>query len=107
MNYLPVKDCLPFKVGNHIVENMKVLPGHGPISKLTFKYKKDGKVIEYPSDSLPADLDSTYEFIERYEKIIKKGEEPKIADFALQNLDGKDTTLSILQRPATPPLRLP
>ena len=98
MNYLPVKDCLPFKVGNNIVENMKVLPGHGPISKLTFKYKKDGQIIEYPSDSLPADLDSTYEFIDRYEKIIKKGEEPKIVDFALATPGGIDTTLSILNQ---------
>jgi uncharacterized membrane protein YphA (DoxX/SURF4 family) len=98
MSYLPVKDCLPFKVGNNIVENMKVLPGHGPISKLTFKYKKDGKITEYSSDSLPADLDSTYEFVDRYQKVIKEGEEPKIADFALATTDGKDTTLSILNQ---------
>jgi hypothetical protein len=98
MNYLPVKDCLPFKVGNNIVENMKVLPGHGPISKLTFKYKKDGKITEYSSDSLPADLDSTYEFVDRYQRVIKEGEEPKIADFALATTDGKDTTLSILNQ---------
>ena len=98
MSYLPVKDCLSFRVGANIVENMKVLPGHGDITELTFKYKKDGRAMEFSADKLPADLDSTYEFVDRYEKIIKKGEEPKIVDFALQNLDGKDTTISILNQ---------
>jgi uncharacterized membrane protein YphA (DoxX/SURF4 family) len=98
MSYLPVKDCLPFKVGNNIVENMKILPGHGDITELTFKYKKNGKEMEFTASNLPADLDSTYEFIDRYEKIIKKGEEPKIVDFALSTTGGKDTTLSILNQ---------
>ncbi|CAN5496167.1 DoxX family protein [soil metagenome] len=98
MTYLPVKDCLPFKTGANIVENMKILPGHGDITELTFKYKKDGKEMEYSTENLPADLDSTYEFVDRYEKIIQKGEEPKIVDFALQNLYGVDTTISILNQ---------
>lgn len=98
MTYLPVKDCLPFKTGDNIVENMKVLPGHGDIYALTFKYKKDGKELEFSADSLPADLDSTYEFVDRYQKLVKKGEEPKIVDFALQNMDGVDTTIGILNQ---------
>ena len=98
LNHLPVKDCLPYKVGANIVENMKVLPGQGDVYALTFKYKKNGKVMEYASDSLPEDLDSTYEFIDRYQKLIKKGEPPKIVDFALQNIQGTDTTLSVLNQ---------
>ena len=98
LNYLPVKDCLPYRVGANIVENMKVLPGQGDVYALTFKYKKNGKVMEYASDSLPEDLDSTYEFIDRYQKLIKKGEPPKIVDFALQNIQGTDTTLSVLNQ---------
>jgi len=98
MTYLPVKDCLPFKVGANIVENMNVLPAHSNITELTFKYKKDGKELEFSAENLPADLDSTYEFIDRYDKIIKKGEEPKIVDFALQNLNGTDTTISVLSQ---------
>lgn len=98
MIHLPVKDCLPFKTGANIVENMKVLPGHGDITELTFKYKKDGKEMEFSTENLPADLDSTYEFIDRYEKIIQKGEEPRIVDFALQDLNGADTTIPILNQ---------
>jgi uncharacterized membrane protein YphA (DoxX/SURF4 family) len=98
MTYLPVKDCLPFKTGANIVENMKVLPGHGDIFELTFKYKKNGKEMEFAADSLPADLDSTYEFVDRYQKLVKKGNEPQIVDFALQDLNGNDTTISILNQ---------
>ena len=98
MTYLPVKDCLPFKVGANIVENMKVLPGHGDVYELTFKYKKDGKEMDFSADSLPADLDSTYEFVDRYQKLVKPGEQPKIVDFALQNDAGVDTTISILNQ---------
>lgn len=98
MTYLPVKDCLPFRTGANIVENMKVLPGHGDITELTFRYKKDGKEMEYSTENLPADLDSTYEFVDRYEKVIQKGEEPKIVDFALQDLNGVDTTVAILNQ---------
>lgn len=98
MIHLPLKDCLPFKTGANIVENMKILPGHGDITELTFKYKKDGKEMEFSTENLPADLDSTYEFIDRYEKVIQKGEEPKIVDFALQDLNGTDTTISILNQ---------
>lgn len=98
LTYLPVKDCLPFKRGANIVENMKVLPGHGDIYELTFKYKKDGKELEFSADSLPADLDSTYEFVDRYQKLVKKGDEPQIVDFALQDLNGTDTTIAILNQ---------
>lgn len=54
--------------------------------------------MEYSTENLPADLDSTYEFIDRYEKVIQKGEEPKIVDFALQDLNGIDTTVAILNQ---------
>jgi uncharacterized membrane protein YphA (DoxX/SURF4 family) len=101
LNYLPVKDCLPYKKGSNIVESMHVLRSVTPDSfALTFKYKKNGQVMEFDANHFPTDFDSTYEFIERYQKLVRKGSEgPAIVDFALQNINGTDTTLSVLNDP--------
>src|SRR6185436_2270566 len=43
LNYLPIKDCLPYKKGSNIVESMNLLKNVTPDSfALTFKYKKNG-----------------------------------------------------------------
>ena len=77
---------------------MQVPPGAVPDSvALTFKYKKNGKEIEFDGSSFPADFDSTYEYIDRYDKIVKKGTaDPAIVDFSLQTLSGNDTTRAVL-----------
>ncbi|HRH61462.1 MAG TPA: DoxX family protein [Chitinophagaceae bacterium] len=101
MNYLPLKDCLPFNVGSNIVESMSVPLGARPDSfALTFKYKKNGNLIDIDPNNFPADFDSTYEYVSRYRKLIKKGTDaPKVVDFALQSFAGNDTTISILSQP--------
>ncbi|HRI21242.1 MAG TPA: DoxX family membrane protein [Panacibacter sp.] len=97
LNYLPLKDCLPFKKGANIIESMRVPAGAPPDSiALTFKYKKNGQIMEFGANSFPADFDSTYEFVDRFQKIVKKGFEPAIVDFALQSTGGGDVTVSVL-----------
>jgi uncharacterized membrane protein YphA (DoxX/SURF4 family) len=101
LKHLPFVDCLPYKVGNNIVEKMKIPAGAvADEFTYTFKYRKNGKVLEFPQDSLPEDLDDSYEFIERGQKLLKKGNDLKaaIADFSLQNMNGVDTTLAILNQ---------
>jgi len=100
LNYLPIKDCLPYKKGSNIVESMRVLKNIIPDSfALTFKYKKNGQVVEFDANHFPADFDSTYEFVDRYQKLIRKGSDgPAIVDFALQNINGTDTTVSVLNQ---------
>ena len=99
LNYLPLKDCLPYKVGDNIVANMQVKPGDEPVSQFTYVYKKDGKTIELSQDSLEkVNLDSTYEFVKRNEKVIKEGVPAKIAEFSLISLDGNDTTSDIFNQ---------
>ena len=77
---------------------MKPPPNAVPDSVvMVFKYRKNGKIIEYSMNDLPADLDSSYEFIDRSDKIIRKGNAtPAITDFALFALNGNDTTSAIL-----------
>jgi hypothetical protein len=98
MKHLPLIDCLPYKKGNNILKEMQPPPNAVPDSVvMVFKYRKNGKVVEYTADNLPADLDSTYEFIDRSDKVVRKGNAaPAITDFALFTLNGTDTTSAIL-----------
>lgn len=95
--YLPVLDCLPYAKGKNIMEGMQLPVGAIPDSTvITFKYKKNGKEIEFDQNHFPDDLDSTYEFISRYDKVVRKGTGlPKITDFALTTESGTDTTKAI------------
>ncbi len=100
LKHLPLIDCLPYKVGNNIAEKMTIPSGAVADSfALTFRYKKDGRNIEFDADHIPDNLDSTYQFVDRYDKLIRKGTDmPVIADFALRKLNGTDTTLPILNQ---------
>ncbi len=101
LRYLPLVDCLPFKKGANILEKMKPPAGAIPDSTVIhFVYEKNNKTQEYTADNLPADLDSSYTFIKRYDKIIRKGNaEAEIKDFSLITRSGNDTTSQILDRP--------
>jgi len=101
MKHLPIVDCLPYRKGNNILQQMQPPPGSVPDSVvMVFKYRKDGKVNEYTAENLPADLDSTYEFIDRTDKVVRKGNAtPPIADFALFTLNDVDITEALLQSP--------
>ncbi len=101
LRYLPIVDCLPFKKGANIFEKMKPPPNAVPDSTvINFVYEKNHQTIEFPADHMPSDLDSTYTFIRRYDKLIRKGNaEPEIKDFSLITLSGNDSTIQILGKP--------
>jgi uncharacterized membrane protein YphA (DoxX/SURF4 family) len=101
LRYLPLVDCLPFKKGANIPEKMKPPAGAVPDSTVIhFVYEKNHKTTEYTADQLPPDLDSTYTFIKRYDRLIRKGNaEPEIKDFSLISESGSDSTLPILEKP--------
>lgn len=96
--HLPLLDCLPYKKGNNILKEMQ--PPSNAIQDsivMVFRYNKNGKIIEYTADNLPADLDSSYTFINRSDKVIRQGNTmPAITDFALFTLNGTDTTTAVL-----------
>jgi uncharacterized membrane protein YphA (DoxX/SURF4 family) len=97
--HLPVKDCLPYKIGNNIPEKMQPPPGSIPDSTvITFVYEKGGKQIEFTSDNFPADYDdATYKFVKRYDKVVRKGNaSPAIKDFSLKTFSGNDSTQALL-----------
>lgn len=99
LNYLPVIDCLPYKKGDNLIKNMQ-LPA-GAVSDsflLTFKYEKNGEIIEFSNNDFPEDFDESYKFIERGQQLIRKGTGlPKITDFSLQTLEGNEVTTQVLE----------
>ncbi len=95
---LPVVDCLPFKKGNHLLEQRKV-PADAVLPKyeLKFIYEKNGEKKEFDVSNLP---DSTWKFADRKQVLISKGKnyEPKIKDFELKTIAGVDSTDAILSQ---------
>ncbi len=99
--HLPIVDCLPYKLGKNIQQQMKVPAGAVPDSTvITFVYDKQGKQLEFTSDKFPDDFDdSLYHFVKRYDKVIREGNaQPPIKDFVLTSLNGTDSTAAILEQ---------
>jgi len=96
--HLPAVDCLPYKAGNNLPEKMKAPPGSVPDSSvITLVYERNGKQVEFGSSAFPSDFDSTYHFVSRYDKLVRKGNaEPPIKDFNLFAGSGADTTQDVL-----------
>lgn len=103
LTYLPVLDCLPFKKGNNITEQMKMPANAIPDSTvITFVYKKGDKKVEFTADQFPADFnDSTYKFVDRYDKVVREGKnnEPPIKGFSLSGITDVDSTQIVLSQP--------
>ena len=99
LRYLPVVDCLPYKIGNNILEKLKSPPGSIPDSiAITFIYKKDGSEVSFQSGKFPDDFDdSVYKYVGRKERLVRKGNDDKaIKDFTLVTPGGADSTKEIL-----------
>ncbi|MEP6750536.1 MAG: BT_3928 family protein [Bacteroidota bacterium] len=102
--HLPIVDCLPYKVGKNIQQQMKVPAGALPDSSvITFVYTKQGRQLEFTSDKFPDDFDdSLYHFVRRYDKLVREGNaQPAIKDFVLTSLSGTDSTQAILNQKGT------
>lgn len=99
LKHLPVKDCLPFKMGNNILE-LRKMPKDAVPDKYDYRfvYKKNGQQKEFGMNDLP---DSTWEFVDRKQVLIEKGKNnmPLINDFILKTAAQTDTTEALLQTP--------
>ncbi len=102
LKHLPVVDCLPYRIGRNIPEQMKIPAGAIQDSTvITFVYEKQGRQVEFTADKFPDDFnDSSYIFVKRYDKLIRQGNAViAIKDFALSTANGNDTTQAILNAP--------
>jgi len=101
LKHLPWVDCLPYKVGNNILQKMEMPAGATLDSmQIVFEYQKEGKTIEFDQDHFPENFDDSYIFISRKDQLVKKGNglKPAIVDFSLKTLDGFDTTQAVLSK---------
>jgi uncharacterized membrane protein YphA (DoxX/SURF4 family) len=99
LKHLPLKDCLPFKPGNDILALRKI-PANAVADKFEYlwTYQKGGEKKTFTTANLP---DSTWQFVDRKQTLIKKGSNniPLINDFSLTAASGTDTTELILNEP--------
>ena len=99
MKHLPLKDCLPFKKGNNIIE-LRKMPTNAVPDKyaINFVYQKNGEQKEFAADALP---DSTWEYVDRRQTLLEAGKNnaPLINDFSFTTAAGTDTTEAILTQP--------
>jgi len=93
---LPMIDFRPYAVGKNIKEGMTLPPNAIKDSVvMTFIYEKNGQKKELTMDDLK-NIDSTYKFIDRKDKVIREGDKPKIHDFSIRAKDGTDITDDVL-----------
>ncbi|MBN2214994.1 MAG: DoxX family protein [Bacteroidales bacterium] len=95
--HLPLLDFRPYKTGVNIPEKM-IIPEGSPVDEyeFSFVYEKDGKKKEYTIQNLP---DSTWQWIETRQKLIREGYVPPIHDFSITTLDGNEITEEVLSDP--------
>jgi uncharacterized membrane protein YphA (DoxX/SURF4 family) len=91
---LPLKDCLPYKPGNNILE-LRKMPANAIQDKYeySFIYEKNGAKKEFTSSP-----DSTWKYVDRKQTLIQKGSNniPLINDYSLSTESGNDSTEAIL-----------
>ncbi len=97
LKHLPLKDCLPYKVGNDLYK-LRQMPADAVQDKYSyvFIYEKDGVKKEFATMQ-----DSTWKYVDRKQTLVQKGSNnvPLINDFSFTSQFGNDTTEAILTQP--------
>lgn len=95
LQYLPILDFRPYKIGTDIQSSMQIPEGAKPsIFESRFILEKEGKKQEFTLENYP---DSTWTFVETRTILKEKGYETPIHDFSMMSLEtGEDITDSVL-----------
>ncbi|MCU0356056.1 MAG: DoxX family protein [Cyclobacteriaceae bacterium] len=97
IRHLPFIDFRAYKIGNNIPEQMQLPPGAKRDSVvMTFIYERAGERVEFTMNQL-SQIDSTYSFVDRVDKVVRKGDLPKIVDYRVTDVDGVDITQETFQ----------
>lgn len=93
--YLPAIDFRPFKVGKRLEAIVSIPEDEEPDKyEYLFTYRKGEEVRDFDMNNLP---DSTWTFVDRKEKLVKKGYTPPVPDFAVFDQNGEDLTPEIIE----------
>lgn len=106
LKYLPIVDCLPYKVGSNIREKMAVPEDAVPDEyATTYLYKNiaSGEVKEFSEEEMLAQnlwQDTlTWAYDTAYTVLVKEGNStPEIVDFKLKSFEEEDQTAYILSQ---------
>lgn len=92
IRHLPFIDFRAYRIGNNIPEQMTLPPGAKRDSVvMTFIYEKAGERKELSMTQL-SEVDSTYKFIDRIDKLVREGDRAKITDYRVESVEGEDYT---------------
>ncbi len=98
---LPLLDFRPYDIGTVVAEEM-VIPEGAPMDEyettLVYRDRESGKETEFTIETYPRDT-VRWEFVSSDSRLVKKGYEPPIQDFAIMDPDGDDIVDMILSDP--------
>ena len=106
LNFLPIIDFLPYKIGAHIPSLMVIPPGEKPdeyeiVYQMKNKKTGDKKALT-DKEYLKTEIwkDKNWEIIgDPEQKLLKKGYEPEIRDLIIADASGTDYTKEIIENP--------
>jgi len=96
--HLPLIDFRPYDVGTVISEEMEVpegMPVDEYMTTLIYKNRETGKETSFTMEDYPNDT-LQWEFVTSESKLLKRGYEPPIHDFAIMDAFGNDLVDEIL-----------
>ena len=97
LRYLPIKDCLAYRTGNNILNEMTPGEDYQPAEYRTMLvYEKDGVKKEFTDKNFPWQ-DTTWKFVDSKSEVVKEAQNaPSILDFAISDYNGQDITQTVL-----------
>ena len=98
LRHLPILDFRPYKIGNNIAEKMQVPAGAERdeyATVLTYKNSITGEVKDFTDKDYPWQ-DTTWVWQDTKSVLVKKGFQPEIHDFTIQDSSGVDHTYQVL-----------
>ena len=99
--HLPMLDFRPYDVGTVIRQEMEI-PGDAPVDEyettLVYRNRTTGENSDFGMDDYPRDT-TRWEFVSSESRLVKKGFEPPIHDFAIMDEYGTDLVDQILSDP--------
>jgi uncharacterized membrane protein YphA (DoxX/SURF4 family) len=102
-NHLPIIDFRPFKIGNNIYEKMTI-PDDAPVDEyrydFIYKNKNTGEEKKFNESDYPWNDTINWAFVHNA-ILVKKGYEPAIHNFSIENEYGEDVADFYLHDPGT------
>jgi len=103
LEHLPFYDCMPYKIGNNIPQQMKPPAGcitDSVVTKLYYKNLKTNKVQEFTMANYPWQDTLNWKYDTTQNVTVRQGNcEAAIKDFSITDFDKNDYTDAVLQQP--------